>query len=300
MKRIVLFLLTNLAVLLVLSITAEIVMALFAPQGGWQAAGGPLQGVNLTGLLVFSAIFGMGGSFISLAMSKWMAKRMTGAQVLSQPTTADERWLVSTVERLASQAGIGRPEIAVYRAPEANAFATGMRRDAALVAVSTGLLERMSHDEVEAVLGHEISHVANGDMVTMGLIQGVLNTFVIFFARVIGMVVDRVVFRTERGVGIGYWLVTIVAQIFLGILASIVVFWFSRRREFRADAGGAQLAGRYKMIAALEALKRGQPKDLPGQLAAFGIGGGAGRGFGRLFMTHPPLDERIEALRRLA
>ena len=289
MKRIVLFLATNLAILLVLSIVARLLGV-----DQWLVA----NGGNLGGLLVFAALFGFGGSFISLAMSKWMAKRAMGVQVIDQPRSAAERWLVDTVRRQAQAAGIGMPEVGVFDAPEPNAFATGMSRDKALVAVSTGLLRSMRQEEVEAVLGHEVSHVANGDMVTLTLIQGVVNTFVIFLARVIGGIVDRAVFRTEQGVGPAYFLIVFVAQTVLGILASVIVFWFSRQREFRADRGGAQLAGTHNMIGALERLKaaHGQPLATR-QLAAFGISGGVGAGFKRLFMTHPPLDERIAALR---
>jgi heat shock protein HtpX len=230
-----------------------------------------------------------------------MAKRATGARVIETPANAIEQWLVSTVRRQAEAAGIGMPEVAIYNAPDVNAFATGMSRNNALVAVSSGLLQSMDRDEAEAVLAHEVSHVANGDMVTLALIQGVVNTFVIFLSRVIGHVVDRVVFKVERGHGPAFWITAIIAEILLGILASIIVMWFSRRREFQADAGGARLAGAGKMIAALERLKRssGQP-HLPDQLAAFGISGGLGSGIKRLFMTHPPLDERIAALRRAA
>lgn len=291
MKRVLLFLATNVAVLLVLSI----VLSLIGFEGILDEQGIDL---DLGSLLVFAAIFGFGGSFISLAMAKWSAKRMTGAKVITQPSSPVESWLVETVRRQAREAGIGMPEVAIYDAPEPNAFATGARRDNALVAVSTGLLRGMRREEVEAVLAHEVSHVANGDMVTLTLIQGVVNTFVIFFSRVIGHLVDRLVFRTERGHGPGFWIVTIVAQIFLGILASMIVMWFSRQREFRADAGGARLAGRDKMVAALERLKQGHNATLPDQLAAFGISGHRAMGLKRLFMTHPPLDERIAALRR--
>ena len=292
MKRILLFIATNLAIVFVLSIVLHLlgVDRILDEQG---------SNLNINALLVFSLVFGMGGSFISLAISKWTAKRFTGAQVIERPGSERERWLVETVQRQARAAGIGMPEVAVYESPDINAFATGMRRDAALVAVSSGLLQGMSRDEAEAVLGHEISHVANGDMVTLALIQGVVNTFVIFLSRVIGHTVDRVVFKTERGHGPAFWITTIVAEMVLGILASIIVMWFSRQREFRADAGGARLAGSGKMIAALERLKQGvnQP-HLPDQLAAFGISGGMGGGLSRLFMSHPPLDERIDALRR--
>lgn len=294
MKRVVLFLLTNLAILVVLGISASILMSIFAPQGLQTATGG----MNLPAILILAAVFGMGGSFISLAMSKWVAKRMTGAQVIEQPRTSTEMWLLNTVQRQAEQAGIGMPEVAIYNSPQVNAFATGMSRNKALVAVSTGLLNSMQQDEVEAVLGHEISHVANGDMVTLALIQGVLNTFVIFFSRVIGNFVDRVLLKNEDGHGVGFWVTTMLAQIVLGILASMIVFWFSRRREFRADAGGAELAGRYKMINALKRLAQTHNEPLPEQLAAFGINGDIGGGLRRLFMTHPPLAERIAVLER--
>ena len=291
MKRILLFLATNVAVIVVLSITLRIlgVESILDEQG---------VGLDLKALLIFAAVFGMGGSFISLAISKWSAKRMTGARVIAQPSNQTEAWLVETVARQAREAGIGMPEVAIYNAPEINAFATGMNRNNALVAVSRGLLENMSRDEAEAVLGHEVSHVANGDMVTLALIQGVVNTFVIFLSRVIGHLVDRVVFKVERGHGPAFWITVIIAEIVLAILASIIVMWFSRQREFRADTGGASLAGRGKMIAALRRLQSnyGQPAQLPDQMAAFGISGGVGAGLKRLFMSHPPLEERIEAL----
>ena len=290
LKRIALFLATNLAVIAVLSVVLRLL-------GVDQLLDESGAGINYEALLVLSLVFGFGGSFISLAMSKWMAKRATGAQVITQPRTETERWLVGTVERLARQAKIDTPEVAIYDSPDMNAFATGARRNAALVAVSTGLLRSMPKPEIEAVLAHEVSHVANGDMVTMGLLQGVVNTFVIFLSRVIGHVVDRVVFKTERGYGPAYFITSIVAQIFLSILASAIVMWFSRRREFRADHGGAALAGRHKMIAALRALqRRAEPEDLPGEFAAFGISGGMGGGLKRLFLSHPPLGERIAAL----
>jgi heat shock protein HtpX len=284
MKRILLLLATNIAVMVVLSIVASLLgVDRFLTQNG----------LNLGALLAFSAVFGFGGAFISLAMSKWMAKRATGAQVITQPRNSAEMWLLSTVERQARAAGIGMPEVAVFDAPEPNAFATGMNRNAALVAVSTGLLRNMGQDEVEAVLGHEVSHIANGDMVTLTLIQGVVNTFVMFLSRVVGYVIDRAVFKTERGVGPGYHISVIVLQIVFGVLATAIVCWFSRQREFRADAGGAHLAGRRKMIAALERLKTGHAESsLPEQVAAFGVIGGAKK----LFMTHPPLEERIAAL----
>jgi heat shock protein HtpX len=293
MKRILLFLATNLAIIFILNITLHLlgVDRILNAQG---------TGLNYNALLIFAAVFGMGGAFISLAMSKWTAKRFTGAQVIERPANEDQRWLVETVQRLARAAGIGMPEVAVYDSADVNAFATGMSRDKALVAVSSGLLHAMSRDEAEAVLGHEVSHVANGDMVTLALIQGVVNTFVIFLSRVIGDIIDRAVFKNERGHGPAFWIISIVAELVLGILASMIVFWFSRRREFRADAGGARLAGREKMIAALERLAGLHSQPLPDQMAAFGIAGGIGQGMRRLFMTHPPLSERIAALRAQA
>lgn len=291
MKRIFLFLATNLAILVVLSIT----LRLLGVERVLDAQGVDL---NLNALLVFSAVIGFGGSLISLLLSKWTAKRMTGLQLIESPRNPTEQWLVATVQRQAQQASIGMPEVAIFDTPDANAFATGASRNKALVAVSTGLLNQMRREEVEAVLGHEISHVANGDMVTLALIQGVVNTFVIFLSRVIGHAVDRVVFKTERGHGPAFIITSIVAQLVLGIFASLIVMWFSRRREFRADAGGAQLSGRQNMIAALERLQQtvAQP-HLPDQMAAFGISGRIGHGLKRLFMTHPPLAERIAALR---
>jgi heat shock protein HtpX len=294
MMRIALFLATNAAVLVLISVVFQLlgIEGILAENG---------VDLNLKALLVMSAVIGFGGSFISLAISKFMAKRSMGVKVIEQPANKTEQWLVDVVRRQAQQAGIGMPEVGIFDSPEPNAFATGMRRNSALVAVSSGLLQNMKADEVEAVLGHEISHVSNGDMVTMGLIQGVVNTFVIFLSRIIGHVVDRVVFKTERGYGPAYYITSIVAQIFLSILASIIVMWFSRRREFRADAGGASLAGRNKMIGALQALQRAhEPRDLPGEFAAFGIAGGIGGGMKRLFMTHPPLEERIAALQSSA
>lgn len=293
MKRVFLFLATNLAILVLLGIVLNVVNGILAAQG--------IQLPPTGGLLVFAAVFGMGGAFISLAMSKWVAKRFTGAQVIEQPRNSTEQWLVETVRRQARQAGIGMPEVAVYDAPEINAFATGMSKNNALVAVSTGLLRSMSQDEAEAVLGHEVSHVANGDMVTLALIQGVLNTFVIFLARVVGGFVDRVVFRRDdnsSGYGIGYFVTVMVLEVIFGLIASIIVMWFSRYREFRADAGGARLAGRDKMIAALERLQSSYGHShLPEQVKAFGITPGKG-GISRLFMSHPPLEERIAALRQ--
>jgi len=288
-KRVMLFIITNLAIIFVLSVVLNLLGV------------GPMltrQGLDLTSLVVFAALFGFGGSLISLAISKWTAKRLTGARVITNPANEVEAWLVRTVERQARQAGIGMPDVAVYDAPDANAFATGMRRNSALVAVSTGLLRAMNRDEAEAVLAHEVSHVANGDMVTLALIQGVVNTFVIVASRVVGYLVDRVVFKTERDHGPGFFITSMIAQMVFGILASIIVFWFSRRREFRADAGAAALAGREKMVAALEKLRLtvAQP-HLPDQMAAFGISGMAGGGLRRLFMTHPPLEERIAALK---
>ena len=291
-KRIALFLITNLAVITVLGIVLNLlgVDSMLAENN---------VDMNIQAMLVMSAVIGFVGSFISLAMSKWSAKRMTGAQVIETPRNEMESWLVATVARMADTAHIGMPEVAIFDSPQPNAFATGMNKNKALVAVSTGLLRNMRRNEVEAVLGHEVAHVANGDMVTLALIQGVVNTFVIFLSRVIGHVVDRTVFKTERGYGPGYYIVSIIAQIALGILASIVVAWFSRRREFRADEGGAYLSGRENMIAALERL--GQPNDdtkLPDQLEAMGISGVQPGGFKQLFMSHPPLPVRIEALRK--
>lgn len=291
MKRVALYLATNIAVLIVLSATLRLlgVERILDQQG---------VGLDFNSLLIFAAVIGFGGSLISVAISKWTAKRLTGARVIEQPSNRSETWLVETVRRQAQLAGIGMPEVAIYDSPDVNAFATGWNRNAALVAVSTGLLQTMNEDEAEAVLGHEVSHVANGDMITLALIQGVVNTFVIVLSRIIGHVVDRVVFKTERGHGPAFWITAIVAELVLAVLASIIVMWFSRQREFRADAGGARLAGREKMIAALERLKRSaEQPHLPDQMAAFGISGRIGQGFKRLLMTHPPLSERIAALR---
>lgn len=289
MSRIMLFLGTNLAVLVMLGLVTNVM--------------GPALGIDprsTTGLLILAAVVGFTGSFISLALSKWMAKRSTGAVVITDPRSAHERWLVETVARQAQAAGIKMPEVAIYNAPDLNAFATGMNRNNALVAVSTGLLNNMSKDEVEAVLAHEIGHVANGDMVTMALIQGVLNTFVFFLSRVIGQIIDQAIFKRDSGSGrgIGYFMTVIVLEIVFGIIASVIAMWFSRQREFRADAAGAKFAGREKMIAALERLmlNHGQTA-LPKDVQAFGISGGVGDGLKRLFMTHPPLEERIAALR---
>jgi len=293
MKRIFLFVATNLAIVLILSIVLSLlgVDSILDEQGG---------GLDMGSLLVFAAVFGFGGSFISLALSKWIAKRMTGARVITSAATEVEAWLLQTVEQQARQAGISMPEVAVYDAADPNAFATGMRRNAALVAVSSGLMHSMNRDEVEAVLAHEVSHVANGDMITLALIQGVVNTFVIVASRVVGHFVDRVVFKTERGHGPAFYITSILAQIVFGILASTIVFYFSRQREFRADAGAAALSGRHKMVAALEKLQRSvnQP-HLPEQMAAFGISGKRSSGLKRLFMTHPPLEDRIERLRQV-
>ncbi|HDQ41517.1 MAG TPA: protease HtpX [Desulfonatronum sp.] len=291
MKRIALFLMTNIAIILVLSIVLRILgVDRILDESG--------VGLNYANLLVFAAVFGFGGSFISLVMSKWMAKRMTGAQVITSPRSQTETWLVETVKNQATRVGIGMPEVAIFDSAAPNAFATGMSRNNALVAVSTGLLRSMNQDEVEAVLAHEISHVANGDMVTLTLIQGVVNTFVIFISRIVGHFVDRVILKNEEGHGIGFFVATIAAQIVFGILASVVVLWFSRQREYRADAGGSKLAGREKMISALEKLKKGLQEPLPDQMSAFGINGKPdGHGLKLLFMSHPPLEDRIAALK---
>ena len=290
--RIALFVMTNLGVLILASLTFRLL--------GFESI---LQnnGVDLdmNALLIFCALFGFGGAIVSLLLSKWMAKRSTGAVVIAQPRDSVERWLLDTVAKQAEEAGIGMPEVAIFDSSQPNAFATGANRNNALVAVSTGLLRNMNQSEVEAVLGHEIGHVANGDMITLTLIQGVVNTFVLFLARLIGFFVDRVVLRNERGLGIGYYLTSIVAEIVLGILATMVVMWFSRRREFRADEAGAKLAGRQNMIAALQRLQKHseQPDQLPDSMAAFGISAGARHGLKALFMSHPPLEDRINALR---
>jgi heat shock protein HtpX len=289
MKRIFLFVVTNLAVVLVLSIVARLLGL-----DQYLAA----QGQGMGGLLAVSALFGFGGALISLAMSKWTAKRMMGVKVIDQPGNATEQWLVGTVKAQAEQAGIRMPEVGIFDSPQPNAFATGARRDAALVAVSSGLLKSMNKGEAEAVLAHEVSHVANGDMVTLTLIQGVVNTFVFFLSRVVGTIVDRAISRDgeSRG-GIGYFVTVMVTQIVLGIGASMIVMWFSRQREFRADSGGARLAGRNNMIGALERLRAAHGQPLPQQMAAFGIAGGVAGGLRKLFMSHPPLEERIAALR---
>lgn len=288
MKRMLLFFATNIAIVLVLSTT----MSLLGVEPYLNA-----NGLNLQSLLIFAAVMGFGGSFISLALSKWLAKKSVGAEVITTPRTATEQWLVGTVQRQALAAGIKMPEVAIYDSPEVNAFATGMSKNSSLVAVSSGLLQSMTREEAEAVLAHEVSHVANGDMVTLALIQGVVNTFVMFFSRVIGHLVDKLVFKTERGHGPAFYVTMIVAELVLGILASIIVMWFSRQREFRADAGAARLASRGAMIAALERLASREPAPLPERMAAFGISGGRASGLRRLFMTHPPLEERIAALR---
>ncbi|HUX73292.1 MAG TPA: protease HtpX [Steroidobacteraceae bacterium] len=289
MKRVFLFIVTNLAVLALLSLVIFVIERLFGVR---------LGGGGLGGLLVFAAVFGFGGALISLALSKWIAKRSMGVRLIAQPQNEGETWLLQTVARLAGTAHIGMPEVGIFEAEEMNAFATGARRDHALVAVSSGLLRGMTRAQIEAVLGHELSHVANGDMVTLALLQGILNTFVIFLARIIGSFVDRAVLKNERdNSGIGFFVTTMVAQIVLGIFASMIVAWFSRAREFRADRGGAHLAGAANMIGALEALKRSHGEPMPKQLQAFGINSGSGGGIMRLFQSHPPIDVRIAALR---
>jgi len=288
MKSAILLIGTNIAVIVVLGIVMRLlgVDSLLVESG---------TGLNYQSLLIFASVFGFGGAFISLAISKWMAKRSTGAQVITNPSTQTERWLLQTVQRQAEAAGIGMPEVAIFDAPEPNAFATGMSRNNALVAVSTGLLANMNADEVEAVLGHEVSHVANGDMVTMTLIQGVVNTFVIFIARIVGFFVDRVLLKNEEGLGIGYYITSMAAEVVFGILASIITAWFSRHREFRADIGGAQLAGRHKMVSALQRLQQSSGEaQLPAEIQALGIAGGGG--LSDLFRSHPPLEQRIAAL----
>ena len=290
MKRILLFLVTNLAVVFVISIVIKLlgIDHYLAARGGETAQ-----------LLLFAALLGFGGAIVSLLISKWSAKRMMGVRIIEQPRDAVETWLVETVRRQSREVGIGMPEVGIFDSADPNAFATGANRNKALVAVSTGLLQRMKREEVEAVLGHEVGHVANGDMVTLTLIQGVVNTFVFFFARIIGSFVDRAIFKNEEGRGVGYLVVVMVTELLLGILASIIVMWFSRQREFRADVAGARLSSPRHMVGALEALKRvHQPEALPQQMAAFGINGGIGGGLKKLFMSHPPLDERIDALKR--
>ena len=289
MKRIFLFLATNLAIVLVLSVS----MRLLGVEPYLNASG-----LNLGALLIFAAVMGFGGSFISLAISKWSAKNAMGVRVIDIASTSTEFWLVETIRKYSVAAGIKMPEVGIYDSPDVNAFATGMSKNSSLIAVSTGLLQQMTRQEAEAVLGHEVAHAANGDMVTLALIQGVVNTFVMFFSRVVGHLVDRVVFKTERGQGPAFYVTMIVAELILGVLASIIVMWFSRQREFRADRGGASLAGRSNMIAALERLDALHPQPLPEKMAAFGISGGVGGGLKRLFMTHPPLSERIAVLKK--
>jgi heat shock protein HtpX len=288
MKRILLFVATNLAIVLILSIT----MRVLGVEPYLNA-----NGLNLSALLIFAAIMGFGGSLISLAISKWMAKKTMGVQVIESPANSTEHWLVDTVRRYSEQAGIGMPEVGIFESMDVNAFATGMSKNSSLVAVSSGLLRQMTREEAEAVIGHEVAHIANGDMVTLALIQGVVNTFVIFLSRVIGYFVDKVIFKSEKETGPAFFITMIIAELVLGVLASIIVMWFSRKREFRADSGGARLAGRQNMIAALERLNSLHPAPLPDRMAAFGISGGGASGLKRLFLTHPPLNERIEALR---
>jgi heat shock protein HtpX len=289
MKRIIYFLATNMAIMLVLSVT----MRILGVEPYLNA-----NGLDLSNLLAFAAIMGFGGAFISLAMSKWSAKRMSGAVVIEEARTPTEIWLMKTVREQSDAVGIKMPEVAVFNSPEVNAFATGMTKNSSLVAVSTGLLNAMTKDEAEAVLAHEVSHIANGDMVTLTLIQGVVNTFVMFLSRVIGYAVDKIIFKTERGTGPAFFVTMIIAELVLGVLASMIVMWFSRQREFRADAGAAKLSGRGKMIAALQRLQaQHEPSVLPKQMAAFGISGSGG-GFAKLFSSHPSLDDRIAALRQ--
>ena len=290
MKRIFYFLVTNLAIVLVLSIT----MRLLGVEPFLNA-----NGLNLNSLLIFASIMGFGGAFISLAISKWSAKRMSGAVTIENPKTPDEIWLMNIVKKQSQIVGIQMPEVAIFNSPVVNAFATGMSRDSSLVAVSSGLLEMMTKDEAEAVIGHEMSHIANGDMVTLTLIQGVVNTFVLFFSRVIGYTVDKVIFKTRQGTGPAFFITMIISELLLGVLASIVVMWFSRQREFRADLGGGQLAGKQKMIAALKRLKaQYESSALPKSIAALGISGEQGMGLKELFSTHPSLDDRIARLQQ--
>lgn len=292
MKRIFYFLVTNLAIVLVLSIT----MRLLGVEPFLNA-----NGLNLNSLLIFAAVMGFGGAFISLAISKWSAKQMSGAVTIENPKTPDEIWLMNIVKKQSQAAGIQMPEVAIFNSPAVNAFATGMSRNSSLVAVSSGLLEMMTKDEAEAVIGHEISHIANGDMVTLTLIQGVVNTFVLFFSRVIGYTVDKVVFKTRQGTGPAFFITMIISELLLGVLASIVVMWFSRQREYRADFGGGQLAGKQKMIAALQRLKtQYETSALPKSIAALGISGEQGIGLKELFSTHPSLDDRIARLQQSA
>ena len=293
MQRILLFLLTNIAIMVILSITLRIlgVDSLLMQNG---------SDLNINALVIFSGVFGFGGAFISLAISKWMAKRMTGAKVISSPSTNIEKWLIETVENQSKTVGIKMPEVAIFPSNQMNAFATGASKNNALVAVSQGLLDNMTQGEIEAVVGHEMSHVANGDMVTLTLIQGVVNTFVIFFSRVIGHIVDRVILKNQRGYGIGYFVTTIFAQVILSILASVIVMSFSRKREYIADTGGADLAGHQNMINALKRLGQKEPEALPEQLAAFGIGEKPKSNRSQLWSSHPPLEDRIRALEKRA
>ena len=293
MQRILLFLLTNIAIMVILSITLRIlgVDSLLMQNG---------SDLNINALVIFSGVFGFGGAFISLAISKWMAKRMTGAKVISSPSNNIEKWLIQTVENQSKTVGIKMPEVAIFPSNQMNAFATGASKNNALVAVSQGLLDNMTQGEIEAVVGHEISHVANGDMVTLTLIQGVVNTFVIFFSRVIGHIVDRVILKNQRGYGIGYFVTTIFAQVILSILASVIVMYFSRKREYIADTGGADLAGHQNMINALKRLGQKEPEALPEQLAAFGIGEKPKSNRSQLWSSHPPLEDRIKALEKRA
>lgn len=292
-SRIGLFLAANFGVLAILSVSSRLLGV-----DAWLAGMGMAGQIN--GLLIMALLMGFGGSFISLAMSKWMAKKSMRVQIIETASNTNEKWLLETVRRQAEQAGIGMPEVGIFDSPQPNAFATGMNKNDSLVAVSSGLLQTMTEKEVAAVLGHEVSHVANGDMVTMGLLQGVLNTFVILFSRIIGILIDRAVFKIQRGVGPGYWIGSIVAEVVLGILAAVIARWFSRRREYRADIGGAELAGRQHMIAALRRLQSvHEPQPLPGELAAFGISGGLAGGLQKLLMSHPPLEQRIAALENL-
>ena len=293
MQRILLFLLTNIAIMVILSITLRIlgVDSLLMQNG---------SDLNINALVIFSGVFGFGGAFISLAISKWMAKRMTGAKVISSPSNNIEKWLIQTVENQSKTVGIKMPEVAIFPSDQMNAFATGASKNNALVAVSQGLLDNMTQGEIEAVVGHEMSHVANGDMVTLTLIQGVVNTFVIFFSRVIGHIVDRVILKNQRGYGIGYFVTTIFAQVILSILASVIVMYFSRKREYIADTGGADLAGHQNMINALKRLGQKEPEALPEQLAAFGIGEKPKSNRSQLWSSHPPLEDRIRVLEKRA
>ena len=293
MKRIFLFLITNIAIMLVLSITLRLlgVDSILAENG---------SDLNIQSLVILSGVIGFGGSFVSLFISKWMAKRMTGAVVITEPTSNINKWLINTVEKQAKTVGIKMPEVAIFPSDQMNAFATGASKNNALVAVSQGLLDSMSQGEIEAVLGHEMSHIANGDMVTLTLIQGVVNTFVVFLSRIVGHIVDRVILKNERGHGIGYFVTVMISQVVLSILASTIVMYFSRKREFIADTGGADLAGHQNMISALKRLAQKEPEALPEQLAAFGIGEKTKKGFSHLWASHPPIEDRIEALEKRA